>query len=103
MTILKKRDIKEKMRCSGQVAGIIEDTFVTVKDLLDEVESDRDLTEIDGIGPKTEDVIDSWYENRFEREKQADSGKVERHSKSSMSIYKIYSWKEELGMGVDDG
>lgn len=97
-TLLRKGGIRQRMRCTGQVAHNIEEAFVTVEKLLEAVESDDPLTEVDGIGPKTAGVIEDWYENREEREKRASSSTVTRTSSKSLSITFHNSWADALGL-----
>lgn len=96
-TFLRKRGIRKRMRCSGQVATRIEDTFVTAEQLVQAVESDDPLTEYDGIGPKTAEVIEEWWENRFEREEKMSSSTFERTGAKTASIYFHSSWEDAIG------
>jgi len=80
------------MRCSGQIASQIENAFVTVDQLVGAVQSDDPLTEYDGIGPKTAEVIEDWWETRFEREEMMDGASVERTGAKTATIHNIRSW-----------
>jgi ERCC4-type nuclease len=95
-TILRKRGIRKRMQCSGQAAKRIEDTFVTVEQLVDAVLSETELTGYDGIGPKTAEVIEDWWENRFEREERMGSSSVERTSSKSATIHFHTSWSSAI-------
>lgn len=97
-TFLRKPGIRKRMRCRGQIAHRIEDTFVTVEQLVEAVESDQPLTEYDGIGPSTAEVIEEWWANRYEREEQMTSSSVERTSSKSATIHFHNSWADALGM-----
>jgi Holliday junction resolvasome RuvABC DNA-binding subunit len=90
------------MRCSGQAAHRIEETFVTAEQLVEAVESDKELTDYDGIGPKTAEIIEDWWENRFEREENMDSSSVERTSSKSATIHFHSSWSDALGERYTD-
>ena len=85
------------MKCRGSVASNIESTFVTVEQLIDAIEGDDDLTDIDGIGPKTSETIMDWYENRFDREESAQETSVKRTSSKSLSIQFLGSWEDAIG------
>jgi len=100
-TFLRKNGIRQRMHCDGQTAARIEDVFVTVEQLVDAVESDEPLTDRDGIGPKTADVIEEWWESRFEREEQMDSGTFERTGAKTATIHIHTSWADALGMEVE--
>jgi len=102
-TFLRKGGIEQRMNCTASVAYNIEQAFVTVEQLLKAVESDTDLTDIDGIGPKTAEAILDWYENRESREIQASDSTVERTSSSSMNITFHQSWEDALGIEIGDG
>lgn len=97
-TFLRKGGVRKRMRCSGQTATRIEDTFVTAEQLVDAVESDEPLTDIDGIGPSTAETIEEWWEDRFEREEKMGSGSVERTGAKSATIHFHNSWADALGM-----
>jgi len=84
------------MQCSGQVAARIEDTFVTAEQLVEAVQSGQPLTEYDGVGPKTAEVIEEWWENRFKREEAMDSGKVERTGSKTATIHFHNSWEDAI-------
>jgi len=84
------------MHCSGQVANRIKDIFVTVEQLVEAVQSDKSLTEYDGVGPKTDEVIKEWWENRFKREEAMDSGEVKRTGSNSATIYFHSSWEDAI-------
>lgn len=99
-TLLRKGGIQQRMRCTGSVAANIESAFTTVEKMVDAVESDDPLTEVDGIGPKTAEVIMEWYENRAERERKASETTVKRTSSKSMSISFHNSWEDALGIEV---
>lgn len=101
-TLLRKGGIQQRMRCSGQVATNIEEAFVTVEKLLEAIEAEDPLTEIEGVGPKTAEVIEDWYENREEREEKARSATVNRTSSRSMTISFHNSWADALGIDIDD-
>ncbi|WP_090312478.1 helix-hairpin-helix domain-containing protein [Natronorubrum texcoconense] len=101
-TLLRKGGIQQRMRCSGAVAHNIEDAFTTVEKLLEAVESDDPLTDVDGIGPKTAEVIEDWYENRRTRERKANSATVDRTSSKSLSISFHNSWADALGIEESD-
>jgi len=94
--LLRKKGIQERMQCSGRTAARIEETFVTVGQLLDAVESGEELTEIDGIGPATALTIEEWYENRFEREENMGESTVERTGSGSATIHFHQSWEPIL-------
>lgn len=96
-TLLRQRGVRKRMQCSGQIADRIEDVFVTVEQLVEAIESDQELTEYDGIGPKTAEVIEDWWEQRFEREESMTSSTVERTGAKSASIYLHRSWESALG------
>jgi len=93
---LRKRGVQQRMRCSGQIARKIEDTFVTVGQLVEAVESDQRLTEKDGIGPKTAETIEDWWDNRFEREEKIGSGSIERTGKKSLAVHFHNSWSDVI-------
>jgi len=101
-TLLDKDGIQQRMQCSGQVASIIEDAFISVEKLLNAIESDEPLTDVEGIGTKTAEIIEDWYENREEREKKARSATVNRTSKRSMTISFHNSWADALGVDTGD-
>jgi ERCC4-type nuclease len=90
---LRSMGIRKRMRCSGQTASRIEDAFVTVNQLVDAIESDADLTERDGIGPKTAEVIEDWWQNRFEREEAMDGAEFERTGTKTATIHNLRSWE----------
>jgi len=96
-TFLRKRGVRKRMRCSGQVARRIEDAFVTAEQLVDAVESDQELAEHDGIGPKTAEIIEDWWENRFEREDKINSGSIEPTGSKSATIHFHESWNGAIG------
>lgn len=96
-TFLRKGGIQQRMECSGSVAANIENTFVTVRQLIDAIESDGPLTNVCGIGPKTADIITDWYENRFEREEAASGSTVTQTSNTSLSISFHPSWEDAIG------
>lgn len=100
ITFLRKGEIQQRMMCSGSVATNIENTFVTVEQLLDAIESDEPLTLVSGIGPKTAEVITDWYENRFEREEAASGSTIKQTSNTSLNISFHPSWDDAIG---DDG
>lgn len=102
-TLLRTGGIRQRMKCSGSVAHNIESAFTTVEKLLDAVESEEPLTDVDGIGPKTAEVIENWYEHRVEREKRARSSTVTRTSSKSLSITFHNSWADALGIEDCDG
>ncbi len=94
--ILRKKGIEKRMRCSAQTASRIEDAFVTAEQLVEAVVSERPLTEHDGIGPKTAEAIQEWWENRFEREEEISIGSVEGTGAKTASIYFHRSWEDVL-------
>lgn len=96
-TFLQQRGIRKRMQCSGQVAHQIEEAFVTAEQLVEAVESDQDLTEHDGIGTKTAQIIRDWWNNRFEREEQISSGSVERTGAKTATIHFHNSWSDAIG------
>lgn len=94
------------MQCSGQAAHRIGEAFVTVEQLVDAIESDRGLTEHDGIGPKTAEIIEDWWDNRFEREDKMGGGSVERTGAKTATIHFHNSWSEAIGdrsVDTEDG
>ena len=91
-TFLRQRGVRQRMRCTGQVAHRIEDTFVTVEQLVDAVKSDQPLTEYDGIGPKTAEAIEEWWEHRFKREEGIKNSSVERTGPKTATIHFNKSW-----------
>lgn len=95
--ILRSRGIQMRMQCRPQVASRIEDAFVTVGQLVDAVESDQPLTDHDGIGPATAEVIERWWESRFEREEKMNGGSVERTGLKTATIHFHSSWSPVLG------
>lgn len=101
-TLLRQGGIEQRMKCGGSVAHNIEEAFVTVEQIVDAVESDEPLTEADGIGLKTAEVIDDWWENREEREANAQSATVTQQSSRSLSISFHRSWEDALGIEVSD-
>lgn len=102
-TFLRQRGIRKRMRCSGQAASRIEETFVTAEQLVEAVQSDQPLTEYDGIGPKTAEVIEEWWENRFEREEAMDGGSVERTGAKTATIHFHSSWEDVIDTGGVEG
>jgi len=101
-TLLRNGAIQQRMKCGGSMAANIEETFVTVEQLVDAINADDPLTDRRGVGPKTAEVIHDWYENREEREKHAQNATVERTSGSSFSISFLGSWADALGIEVED-
>lgn len=101
-TLLRQDSIQQRMQCSGSVAHNIEEAFVTVGQLIDAIESDDPLTDVDGIGPKTSDVILDWWENREQREAKANSATVTKQSSRSLSISFHPSWEGALGIEVSE-
>jgi len=95
-SLLRKRGIRKRMHCSAQAASRIEDTFVTAEQLVEAVQSDQPLTEYDGIGPKTAEVIEEWWEHRFKREEAMDSGEVERTGSKTATIHFHNSWEDAI-------
>lgn len=91
-TLLQKQDIQSRMRCSGAIAARIEDIFTTVERLVEAVESDRELTSYEGIGPTTALVIEEWWSNRYKRERQVDKCTVEWTSDKAATIKFHHSW-----------
>ena len=100
-TLLQQTGIRRRMKCSGTVAHQIQEAFVTVSQLVDAVESDEPIIEIDGIGPKTAETIERWYENREERERNMPSATLTERSTNSASIALHSSWADELGIDGD--
>lgn len=98
VTFLDTGGIKQRMKCSGQVASTIKSTFVTAEQLLDAVESEDDLTDRDGIGPKTAGLIEEWYENREERERSVRHATMTRTSSKSATISFHRPWTDALGI-----
>lgn len=90
--------IRERMGCSPAMATRIEETFVTVEQLLDAIEDDEPLTSVDGVGPATAEVIEEWYENREEREQQAKTATVEPTPSTSLTIKNNGDWSDALGL-----
>lgn len=101
-TLLRKADIRQRIRCRGSVAHNIEDAFVTVEELVAAVESNEPLTAVDGIGPATAEVIEEWWANRVERERKANSSTVTRQSGKSLTVTFHNSWADALGIEGDD-
>ncbi len=97
-TLMKQRGIVRRMNVDGQVARIIVDTFTTVENLMEAVETYDDLTKIEGIGPKTANAIEDWWEVRYERERQITQTEVERTGNRSATIHFFNSWEDALGM-----
>lgn len=102
-TLLRKRGIRLRMRCSGQIASQIEQAFTTVEQLVEAVESEADLTEYDGIGRAIAEVIDEWWANRFEREARMDDASVEQTGEKTATIHFHSSWNGALSERSDDG
>lgn len=100
-TFLRKRGVQIRMQCNPQVAYRIEDTFVTVENMVEAMECSDDLTEYHGIGPKTAQTIEDWWEVRFEREDKARSSTVEPTGRKSATIHIHHSWSDAIG-GDDD-
>ncbi len=101
-TLLRKGDIQQRMNCNGSIAHNIEDAFTTVEKLVEAVESEAPLTDVGGIGPKTAEVIEDWYEHREEREERARSSTVKRTSSKSLTITFHNSWADSLGLEESD-
>lgn len=101
-TMLRQGGIRQRMKCGGSIAHNIEEAFVTVEQLVDAIESDDTLTDVDGIGPKTAEVIEDWWENREQREANARSSTVTRESSRSLSISIHRSWEDALGIEVSE-
>ena len=101
-TWLRPGAIRQRMKCDGATAARIEDTFVTVEQLLGAVESDEPLTDIDGIGPATAETINDWYENREAREANARESTVTRTSSTALSISFHGSWAPALGIEEEE-
>ena len=99
-TFIQSRGVRRRMQCSGQVASIIEKEFVTAEQLVEAVETHDDLTEIDGVGRRTAEVIEDWWEVREERERQIQNAEFERTGANTASIYFIPDWSDALG--IDD-
>lgn len=85
------------MRCKGQTASRIEDVFVTVEQLVDAVVADKALIEHDGIGPKTAETIEDWWDNCFEREEKMENSEFERTGAKTASIHFYQSWEDAIG------
>jgi hypothetical protein len=102
-TLLRKRDIRQRMQCSGQVAHQIEQAFNTVEELVAAVQSDAPLTDVDGIGPATAGQIESWWAVRFEQEEQIDSATFERTGAQTATIYNNASWGDAIAVESTDG
>ena len=96
-TLLRKQGVRSRMRCSGAMAARITDTFVTVEQLVEAVESDRELTSYDGVGTMTAVVIEEWWANRFERERHVDNSTVEQTSSQTATIHFHQSWGDAIG------
>lgn len=101
-TFLRKRGIRKRMRCSGQTASRIKDAFITVEQLVDAVE-EGDLTDREGVGPKTAETIRDWWEHRFEREEQMNSSSVERTGSKTAAIHFHSSWGDALRKASSTG
>jgi len=84
------------MRCKGATAKRIEDAFTTVGQLVVAVESDNPLTDYNGIGPKTAEVIEDWWENRFEIEEKMESGEFVRTGEKTGTIHFYKSWSDAI-------
>lgn len=97
-TLLRQRDVRQRMRCSGQIAHQIEQAFTTVEELVAAVRGDGPLTDVDGIGPATAEQIESWWEVRFEREGQIDSATFERTGTQTATIYNNASWSDAIAV-----
>lgn len=95
-TLLRKTGVQRRMQCSGNIAHIVVEAFVTVEQLIDAIESDEPLTDCDGIGPSTVDVIENWWDDRFDREVQMPDSTVTRQSSKSASIELHHSWDDAL-------
>lgn len=96
-TYLTQHGIQKRMQCSGQVASRIEETFVTAEQLVDAVESEKDLTDYDEIGPVTAEAIEDWWEYRFEREEKVGSGSFERTGPKTATVHIYRSWEDAIG------
>ena len=101
-TLLRKGGIQQRMKCTGSVAHNVEEAFVTVEKLVAAAESDDPLTDVTGIGPKTAEVIEDWYENRREREKNASEATMTPTSQSSYRITFHNSWEDALGIEIGE-
>lgn len=95
---LRTEAIQQRMQCTASVASNIETAFVTVSQLADAAESDSELTEYDGIGPKTADKIEDWWQNREEREEQSKSTTFTRTGSKSGTINFLGDWSGILGI-----
>lgn len=91
-----KRGIRKRMRCNGQTAARIHDVFASVEQLVEACESTKPLTEVDGIGPATAEVINDWWDERFEREQQVSEGEFVRTGARTASLYNLGDWSEVL-------
>lgn len=101
-TLLRKGGIQQRMKCTGSIAHNVEEAFVTVEKLVAAAESDDPLTDVTGIGPKTAEVIEDWYENRREREENASEATMTPTSQSSYSITFHNSWEDALGIEIGE-
>lgn len=84
------------MRCTGQIASRIEKEYVTVEQLVETIQSDDDLTNRKGIGPKTAEVIEDWWENRFDREEKIGDSSFERTGSKTGTLHSNQSWDDAI-------
>lgn len=96
-TILRHREALKRMQCSEAVARRIEDVFITVENLVTAVESEKPLTDHDGIGRETADVIEDWWDHRFEREEQIPAVPAEQEGTTALAIHMHRSWADAIG------
>lgn len=101
-TMTRQAGIRRRMQCSGAVAYNVTQAFPTVVQLIEACESDEPLTGHDGIGPATAGVIEEWWENREERERNMTSATVTERSVGSATVALHASWAGELGIELDD-
>lgn len=101
-TLLNKRGVRKRMQTDGRTAARIEDVFVTAEQLVEACESDEPLTEVDGIGPSTAEVISEWWDNAEEIERKIDKGEFVRTGAQTASIYNLGDWSDALGIDTED-
>lgn len=74
------------------MATRIQDTFVSVDQLRDAcISEEKELTDYDGIGDVTADVIEDWWEFRYAREKRIPEQTVDGNT-----IYIHTDWSDTL-------
>ena len=54
------------------------------------------LTDHDGIGSKTADTIEEWWEHRFDREEAMPESSMEHTGTRSATLHLHNSWDEAL-------